>query len=48
MIRILATTYLRSPQACTGRPTTDLVERYEAYNEQWGLEIMRRFGRYLR
>jgi hypothetical protein len=22
-----------------------LVERYEAYSDQWGLEIMRRFGR---
>ena len=25
-----------------------LVERYEAYSDQWGLEIMRRFGRRFR
>jgi hypothetical protein len=25
-----------------------LVERYEAYSDQWGLAIMRRFGRRLR
>jgi len=25
-----------------------LVERYEAYNDRWGVEIMRRFGRRIR
>jgi len=25
-----------------------LVERFEAYNERWGLEIMHRFGRRIR
>jgi hypothetical protein len=25
-----------------------LVERYEAYSDQWGLEIMRRYGKRMR
>src|SRR5262249_53742679 len=36
------------PKGMHQRTYDRLVERYEAYDEQWGLEIMRRFGRRIR
>jgi hypothetical protein len=41
----------RPPRKAEGHALANLrplVERYEVYNDQWGLEIMRRFGRHLR
>jgi len=36
------------PHAMHRRTYDRLVKRYKAYNDQWGLEIMRRFGRHIR
>ena len=36
------------PKGMHQRTYDRLVERYEAYNEKWGREIMRRFGRRIR